>query len=1798
MLHIYVFETYFKHGQAGCTCNLPYPPEVAIPCNPLNITLTPVIPMKQLLPFLRKITCFSIVVLFLHATAYPGAQAILEKQLPAAKPGDIVFTIKKWGRFALVAQSGEGTALQLIDRKSGVRKQDGIPGEKNGRIDEFLDIGEYKIVATPHPDGKEKTSLKVMPFEELNREAPQYITPLKEYKVALHDFEQASYWIHLDRDTTVFIEALGRNVADVQLWLNGEWRIDCPKAAIEAYPSVETPLKGYRIVHRLVAGYYRLTVYGGAIADWARRSDDHPAYIRMEVPRLPATGINTVTISEKGYNEYFVTQKLTAVIMALPKKTLTWLRVTGFPASNPYFNPGNVDSVFEKSADPRCLVHVPGSDRNGYLVQVAGTPGDTVTLKTFETIESTVYCATNGDYWFSTIHSGFPDDQIGPSGILVNTSDKSHVMAEKVEVVSGEKYLEHTFNLLDGVSMLLRIDNSGKYDVIPGGTDMTISIRRLLITGQNTVKDIDEFSGKTTLQLEKGYYRLSITPDKKGIATIKIAKNSMVRMVKNAVGMKQNLTARRPNLQFPKISLRKKEHYTFLYNSLAPELTGTVFRKLPLSLDEALPVYVEKGTEVTVPVKITEKSVLSVVNALGKSYPCKVNGSLRSTPCEIEKGTITLTLFADEKLFLSAGTTPVSRLPNSPPRPFPTGEESPLPSFPLLYADRPAFFDLGQKGTAVYEFTIDKPGMYRFETTGRLKTSLTLRDRFVVNALSETANGVGRNARILTYLLPGTYQTQVAVHNQSAGHLGLSLAINETIDGGTLTTIKEKRHEVQPGQGITYTVTVENEGEYELISQGQSGYYTVRLDDAEGWPVVPPLSSGNISRKLAPGNYRFISIPQQRKTLRIARLTQKAQQVSYEGKGPHRLQLNSPAGSIWMEETGNGKKNNRIPAVYIVALPAPARCRLNLTEGFTATVGKEKGNDTLLILKGTIDTLLPAGTFSCRVLADRQQNNAEYTIGISTETLMAGMRKSVSNDTKKITFSVGRPGVFELFSQGTEDVSAQVYEGKTWIASNDDAPNDWNFRIARMFMPGTYTLRVSHAAGGNIATTVCMTTLDDTLYPSWKCNVSKNIDLGGKLHRVILQIDSTSDILHTAINGASVSGCQVQRIGNNGTEQFCGASKGTDIALTIPVESRKKYAVYFWSVDHTDENVSVMLQTAVSVPVTLAKLQKGENVESVSDGTRFYTWLKCDLESDSAAHFQVDTDESFTGVKTAAAVNTACTGDFSGGFGSLRRTRWVALAFTKAGRKKIQLHHRNLDTPFRVSLEQYPRAFRIPSASSTLSLLTVATKNGVPMCGVKATQPDAAQFFPRGIGVQPGVESSLGTVVGIDFPEDPHLFLVWNAAATKTGGDMKPVMEVLRRSLPIEKAASLDFGTRTWNGPAGTACRIPFKQKVPALVTVTIPKGCIAIWKRENGSRTTFTTGQVVRRCIFQETAGELLLVNPGADASVAISCIALDAAELPPALSKANDVFEYEGFFPDAGFHEITIPGTVHSLKKAQLQFSGAIERVDWWSASGTVTPSVSSGTSLATGSSSTAEFPGGGRFTVYHSAGWIKLNLFKPGTPFGEWGTTLDGSDKSRALHHSQAVTLHEGHNWFSVKPAQESHLRLQLDAPAVVVLLKGNKVLKTFTAMKACDINLPLQKNEYTIGLRGLGTTSLQNTRLLATFAPLSLLTEKEPPELLLAAGESRMLKFTLPEKRTIGIGLDTDNEVITTSLLDNTLSSIRSGQQQFMELDKGEYYLHLSIPSGERPAHCTVRLVGQDIPPDVPPAEVVNKFIRLQ
>ncbi|MGK0361661.1 MAG: hypothetical protein ACI9U2_003979, partial [Bradymonadia bacterium] len=85
--------------------------------------------------------CVLLSLLALPAAAAPPllTPASVDPDVPHAR-----LVVHEAGRYTLRAQSAEGTALRLIDRMVGTLAQGGVAGGADGRIDVFLDAGEYR----------------------------------------------------------------------------------------------------------------------------------------------------------------------------------------------------------------------------------------------------------------------------------------------------------------------------------------------------------------------------------------------------------------------------------------------------------------------------------------------------------------------------------------------------------------------------------------------------------------------------------------------------------------------------------------------------------------------------------------------------------------------------------------------------------------------------------------------------------------------------------------------------------------------------------------------------------------------------------------------------------------------------------------------------------------------------------------------------------------------------------------------------------------------------------------------------------------------------------------------------------------------------------------------------------------------------------------------------------------------------------------------------------------------------------------------------------------------------------------------------------------------------------------------------------------------------------------------------------------------------------------------------------------------------------------------------------------------
>src|SRR5205814_1787273 len=111
--------------------------------------------------------------------ASTAASALSRTTVPARGRQEAILTVPAFGRYAVTVASPQGTALQLVDRIAGPGQAQGTTGKTDGRLDVFLDRGEYQIVAFAPEKGSGDAQLKVRGFTERNAPEPRLLVELK-----------------------------------------------------------------------------------------------------------------------------------------------------------------------------------------------------------------------------------------------------------------------------------------------------------------------------------------------------------------------------------------------------------------------------------------------------------------------------------------------------------------------------------------------------------------------------------------------------------------------------------------------------------------------------------------------------------------------------------------------------------------------------------------------------------------------------------------------------------------------------------------------------------------------------------------------------------------------------------------------------------------------------------------------------------------------------------------------------------------------------------------------------------------------------------------------------------------------------------------------------------------------------------------------------------------------------------------------------------------------------------------------------------------------------------------------------------------------------------------------------------------------------------------------------------------------------------------------------------------------------------------------------------------------------------
>jgi hypothetical protein len=474
--------------------------------------------------------------LVLGVAFLPGAHALSEPVLDrsavsAAGRQQALLTVDRFGRYSISVKSAQGTSVQVVDRMAGPRESAGRAGELDGRLDVFLERGEYRLVTEGHARAQGEAKLTVQPFAEQHAPDPPMLVETKLVEASLGDLEQRSYWLVVKERRFVALEAAGRNLADLRLWRDGQWLVDAAPETERLQPKVGQPLFACRLAADLEPGRYLLTAYGGPAQPWAEEADAHPLYVRFGLPRLPEAGRRRFTTSPLGIDRYLVPGGATYFRLELDEAQPALLRAATIDPASPFAPPGEMREITKKSAPPVAEIDLPRPDDGeppaegaapvpDRIVTVEAEAGVAYRLQHFD--RRTAYSIrAEGDYWISSVHSGDPQDSVDATALLVQDDKKAPLAEAVVELDTNTGWTRRT-NLLATLTVYLRVKEAARYEVVLEGPEARARIEPFVTFRPRNYRSPAMKPSGGTWDLEPGFYVLTAEPVRRGIVTLSV----------------------------------------------------------------------------------------------------------------------------------------------------------------------------------------------------------------------------------------------------------------------------------------------------------------------------------------------------------------------------------------------------------------------------------------------------------------------------------------------------------------------------------------------------------------------------------------------------------------------------------------------------------------------------------------------------------------------------------------------------------------------------------------------------------------------------------------------------------------------------------------------------------------------------------------------------------------------------------------------------------------------------------------------------------------------------------------------------------------------------------------------------------------------------------------------------------------------------------------------------------------------------------------------------------------------------
>jgi len=1683
----------------------------------------------------------------------PEAQARLAAtQRPAAGLAETLLQVDRPGRFAIRAESASGVALQLVDMATGPGEWAGVPGVQDGRLDVLLDSGTYKLRSAGAEAATGTARLTVAPFTEAAAPAP--LTPGVPVSAELRDLKQRSLWFTLPARRAIRLEAAARALGDLRIWTeHGDLvAADPASRVLESRPG--HPLRAILLTPVLEAGSYRVTAYRGASLPWADGDAAQPFLLRLGWSDALDAGAVAGRIGPFGSEVFEVTSQAGMFRLGVPAGEAATLRLrTGEGAASSA-------AITAESRTPTVALRPGPRQEQPRFVEVHGREGQAFQLRA---LHGASYSETPPPVrtppgtprpvpdWRLAEAAGFGGDEVPATLILTQqpANGPVAVLAAHAPRIGGAAAWRARFNLRGPSALLIEVTAPGPILLESSGVALNATFQPLLAPGQGAPA-FARADGQpvSAWDVAAGWYVLRLNPARgaQGVLDLTIGAPGLP-----PPPLAAPLPAD-PVLDLGRHAVAEGATLRLFGGTVPGGSTALITRNLPLDLGAGavtltqLPGQAVQRTLLPVPAEEVVVAEIGGARLRPGAGPEEVMLRLPPRPAVQE---LALQIPARP----AARTLTIARRAPIPPATLPVPR--PPPALAALTPERPVFFDLARGGVRSFGVTLPQGGLYRIETLGRLRTAGLLGAAFTAQLDQAVGNGVGENMLIQRFLGAGTYRLGITAE-ESSGRLGVLVRPLPMQQGAMLRPGAASRASLPAGAGLTIPIEIAEAGLYrlDLLSLGRA--VTARLEDAEGWPLLPADTLDGLEQALAPGRYRLVVLPADVASRIVARLTPLAPPPPSLGHGPHHpLGFAAGVRHEWREPATPGAP--RDPDTWDFTLAGESPIRLSITEGMGAELHRLDAAQRVGALAEGSDFVatLPAGRYRVSARAQGRNDRLPYGLRLTSTDLQPDAPREVTLPVS-LGFAIAAERVVNITSFGATDIRATLRdaEGRV-VLREDDRADDWNIALSRLLPAGRYVLDLAPAVpvvaprpgraaeddgeeeseprrppaeaydepgepegGGEPLRTTLRMTLPDALPPQPAGADGETVLEGAGVHRLTLPSPPPGSLVLAAAESAEEVVLSLERAGADGTWRTLTSQRGKSAVVAVPAEPGMVLRAVAWRVD----GGAAPIRFALRFPNPPAQALGRVVPVPAGVGEGLHVAL---VAVPGAALVALDSQ----GVLQAGAAGLA---PVAGGIVAPQSERLWLLA---PGPTPWQASAASIGARPLVLTLGAGQAATLPAGEGPARLWLA--ESGTDIAALEAG---------RGMGIAPGSSLALarGEWLRLRNAAGPAPLRVALRAIDPTLAPPRAIGDGFRATLPALAAQPLLL-------PPG-----------PKRVRLDLPAGAAAVLGWRGAEAVTVWSGDAPLSRMLDGDWTELLLVNTAAEAA---PMVVQSAPRQGPALALREGA-PLRRFFGAAG--SLALP--VEAVPGTRLRVAGA-RRVQWIGADGT----VQSGAEL--------RLPGPGLLVLDHAPGPV-LAWLGEADPFPP-AEAKDAPLPGQLPLAGPAMALR-------LDPATPVLFEARSTGPVILAL--GGAAPEVFPA--GAEFQRYLPAGPTTLRLMAPQDGPLSGTLEFGA-TPVLPLAEGIGEPVLVAPGGTALFGFDLARATTIGLGVRAAPDRVAVRILAADGAPAGEGVAQLRRLPPGRYFIEARVPPDAATTEIRPAIIGLVPRPSGPPAEIARQYQAL-